>query len=98
MLWSSIDRKKLKERWAELALDGHHLMGGHNNQQKVGVDSGRDVGEETGPGQNVCVGGCLFVPGGKLNKIKIKKRLGLRWPPTGQTQQPTKNTHTGCRR
>ena len=78
-----------------MALDRHYLMGIHNNQPKVGVDSGRGVGEEMRPGRKMCGGGCLFVTGGKLIKIKIeKKHLGLRWPPTGQTQQPTKNTCT----
>ena len=33
-----------------MALDGRRLMGGHNNQPKVGVDSGRGVGEETDRG------------------------------------------------
>ena len=64
-----------REMGRPLALDGCHLMGGHNNQPKVGVDSGRDIGEEARLGRNMR-GGCLFVPSGKLNKIKIKKS----WP------------------
>ena len=39
-----------------LALDGCRLMGGHNNQPEVGVDSERGVGEELGLGQNVWAG------------------------------------------
>ena len=60
-----------------MALDGRRLMGRHNNQPKVGVNIGRGVGEETQPGWNVCGRG-LFVPGGKLNKIKIEKKTS--WP------------------
>jgi len=56
-----------------LALDGRRLMWGHNNQPKVGVDSGRGVGEETDRG-GTCRGGCLFIPGGELNEIKIMKK------------------------
>ena len=78
-----------------LALNGRRLMGGHNNQPKVGVDIGRGVGEETRPGWSVC-GGCLFVPGGELNEIKIEKNvLALgRWPLTGQNNnQPKTRAH-----
>ena len=57
-----------------MALDGRRLMGGHNNQPKVGVDSGRGVGEETDQG-GTCRGGCLFIPGGKLNEIKNEKNV-----------------------
>ena len=34
-------------------LDGRRLLFKHNNQIKVGVDAGGDVGEETRPGRNV---------------------------------------------
>ncbi len=33
-----------------LALDGFHLMGGHNNQPNVVVDGEGGFGEETRPG------------------------------------------------
>ena len=36
-----------------IALDGRRLMGGHNNQPKVGVDVRGDVGEERLLGRNV---------------------------------------------
>jgi hypothetical protein len=36
-----------------LHCGGRLLIGGHNNQIKVGVDAGGDVGEETRPGRNV---------------------------------------------
>jgi hypothetical protein len=36
-----------------LALDGRYLMGGHNNQPKVGIDGGRGIEEERQPGRNL---------------------------------------------
>jgi hypothetical protein len=36
-----------------LASDGRHLMGGHNNQPKVGIDGGSGIEEERRPGRNV---------------------------------------------
>ncbi len=47
---------KNRETDGPLALDGRRLMGGYNNQPKVGIDNGRGVGEETLPGQKVCGG------------------------------------------
>jgi hypothetical protein len=44
-----IDQKN-REMGGPLALDGRHLMGGHNNQPKVVVDGEGGVGEETRPG------------------------------------------------
>ena len=38
--------KKLREMGGPLALDGRLFMKGHNNQIKVGVNVGGDVGEE----------------------------------------------------
>ncbi len=49
-LRSSDYSTKKRETGRPLALDGHRLMGGHNNQPKVGVDDGRGVGEEMLPG------------------------------------------------
>ena len=66
-----------------LALDGRRLMGGHNNQPKVVVDSEGGVGEETRPGPNVwgtlshCLGRRMEPQ--KIKKIKIHR--GLRRPP-----------------
>ncbi len=43
---------------------------------------------------DACVEGCLFVPGGELNEIKIeKKRLCLIWPPTGNSNTTTNQKH-----
>ena len=36
-----------------LALDGRRLMGGHNNQPKVGIDGGRGIEEERRSGRNM---------------------------------------------
>jgi hypothetical protein len=47
-----IDEKNCK-MGGHLALDGRHLMWGHNNQPKVVADSEGGVGEETRPGRNV---------------------------------------------
>jgi hypothetical protein len=35
------------------ALDGCHLMGGHNNQSKVGINGERGIEEERQQGWNV---------------------------------------------
>jgi hypothetical protein len=45
-----IDEKN-REMGGPLALDGRHLMWGHNNQLKVVVNSEGGVGEETRPGR-----------------------------------------------
>ena len=48
-----IERKKIERGMRRLHCDGRLLIGGHNNQIKVGVDVGGDVGEERRPGRNV---------------------------------------------
>ncbi len=35
------------------ALDGHHLMEGHNTQPKVNINDGRGIEEERRPGRNM---------------------------------------------
>ncbi len=47
-----IDEKN-REMGGPLILDGRRLMGGHNNQPKVGIDSGRGIKEERQPGRDV---------------------------------------------
>ena len=74
-LRSRMERQKNKEMGGPLAFDGRHLMRGHNNQIKVGVDVGGGVGEKRRPRKNVWGGCCLFVPGGELRGIKIKNKL-----------------------
>ena len=67
-----------------MALDGHRLMGGYNNQLKVAVDGGGVGREET------------FVQSGELKgNIKIKNKIGrgLRWLPTGKSNTTTNQKH-----
>jgi hypothetical protein len=42
-----------REMGGLLALDGCRLMGGHNNQPKVGINSWRGIEKERRPGRNV---------------------------------------------
>ncbi len=54
IIWGGIliDEKNSK-MGGPLALDGRRLMGGHNNQPKVGINGGRGIEEERRPGRNV---------------------------------------------
>ncbi len=52
LVWD-INRQKNREMGGPLAIDGRRLMGGHNNQPKVGISGGRGIEEERQPGQNV---------------------------------------------
>jgi hypothetical protein len=54
IVWGGIlINKKNSKMGGPLALDGHRLMRGHNNQPKVGIDGGRGIEEERRPGWNV---------------------------------------------
>jgi hypothetical protein len=54
VIWGvKIIDKKNREMGGPLALDGRHLMWGHNSQPKVAVDGEGCVREEMQPGQNV---------------------------------------------
>ncbi len=54
VLWGGIlINKRNREMGGPLALDGRRLMGGHNNQPKVGINSGRGIEEERRLGRNV---------------------------------------------
>jgi hypothetical protein len=79
-----IDKKS--ETGRPSALDGQCLIGGHNNQPRVGVDGGSGILEERPPWSMVeRVGGChLFAWSGELTKENITTKMycGLRWPPT----------------
>ena len=68
-----------RETGRPLALDARHLMGGHNNQIKVG-------GEEMRLERNVWGGVVSLFAGGKLNENKKRKkiRLGLGRPPDNE--------------
>jgi hypothetical protein len=50
--WDLIDKKN-REMGGSFALDGRCLMGGHNNQPKVGINGGRGIEEERRLGRNV---------------------------------------------
>jgi hypothetical protein len=65
-----IDEKD-REMGGPLALDGHHLMWGHNNQPKVIVNGEGGIREEMRPGQNVwgTLSHCL---GCQMKRQKIK--------------------------
>ena len=68
---------KNRERDGVSALGGHLLVGQHNNQPKVGVHSGRDIGEGAQPGWNMWDRHRTIVWGGELSK-KIIIRRGLK--------------------
>ena len=58
-----------------LALDGRRLMGGHNNQPKVVVNSEGGVREETRPGRNVW-GSLSHCLGWDINQQKNREMGG----------------------
>jgi hypothetical protein len=62
-----------------LALDGRRLMGGHNNQPKVGINGEGGVREETRPGRNVwgTLSHCLGRRMEASDKKKSRDGLGL---------------------
>ena len=65
-----------------MAVGGRHQTGGHNNQLKVGVGCGRDIGEGAQLQRNVWGGAfCnrLAAANQAMKNIKIKIRRGLRW-------------------
>ncbi len=51
-----IENKKIERGMGRLHCGGRFLIGGHNNQIKVGIDVGGDVGEERRPGRNMWEG------------------------------------------
>ncbi len=57
IIWGGIlINEKYSKMGGPLALDGRRLMGGHNNQQKVGIDGGRGIEEERRQGRNMWEG------------------------------------------
>ena len=74
IVWGGIlIEEKNSEMGGPLALDGRRLMGGHNNQPKVGISGGRGIEEERQPGQNVWGGRLPVVWGGILIDKKIER-------------------------
>ncbi len=59
LLGWDINQQKNREMGGPFALHGCRLMGGHNNQPKVSIDSGRGIEEERQPGRNVGRGGVI---------------------------------------
>jgi hypothetical protein len=70
--------KKNREMGGPLALDGRRLMGGHNNQPKVGIDGGRGIEEERQLEQNVW-GGVVSLLGAANRQKKISNK-NTSWP------------------
>ncbi len=95
--WILIDEKN-REMGGPFALDGHCLMGGHNNQPKGGIDGGRGIEEERQPGQNVWGGvvSLLGVVNQQRKKTTTKIPRGLRRPPTNENHTTTNQKHTGA--
>jgi hypothetical protein len=98
IVWGGIliDEKN-REMGGPLALDGCHLMGGHNNQPKVGINSGRGIEEEWRPGRTVWGGvvSLLGVANQGRKKTTTKKRPGLRRLPTNENHTTTNQKHSG---
>ncbi len=96
IVWGGIlINKKNREMGGPLALDGHCLMGGHNNQPKVGIDGGRGIEEERRPRQNVW-GGVVSLLGAvnrQRKKTATKIRHGLRRMPTNENHTTTNQKH-----
>jgi hypothetical protein len=80
------------------ALDGCHLMGGHNNQPKVGINGGRGIEEERRPGWNMW-GGVVSLLGAanqQRKKTTTKIHPGLRRPPPNENHTTTNQKHAGA--
>ncbi len=80
VIWGGIlIDKKNREMGGPLALDGRHLMGGHNNQPKVGINGGRGIEEERQPGRNVW-GGVVSLLGAANQRRRKKDNKNMSWP------------------
>jgi hypothetical protein len=89
--------KKYRAMGGPLALDGRRLMGGHNNQPKVGINGGRGIEEERRPGRNVW-GGVVSLLGAanrQRKKTTTKIHCGLRWLQTNENHTTTNQKHAG---
>jgi hypothetical protein len=99
IVWGGIFiNKKNSKMGGPLALDGCRLMGGHNNQQKVGINGGRGIEEERPLGQNMWGGvvSLLGVANRRRKKTTTKIRRGLRPPPTNENHTTTNQKHAGA--
>jgi hypothetical protein len=98
VVWGGIlINNKNREMGGPLAIDGRRLMGGHNNQPKVGIDGGRGIEEERRPRQNVW-GGVVSLLGAvnqRRKKTTTKIRRGIRQPRTNENHITTNQKHAG---
>ncbi len=93
-----INQQKNREMGGPFALDGCRLMGGHNNQPKVGIDGGRGIEKERRLGQNVW-GGVVSLLGAANQPRKsttTKICCGLRQLPTNENHTTTNQKHTSA--
>jgi hypothetical protein len=92
------NQQKNREMGGPFALDGHHLMEGHNNQPKVGIDNGRGIEEERQLGRNVWgdVVSSLGAANQQRNKTTTKICRGLRRSPTNENHTTTNQKHSGA--
>ncbi len=98
VIWGGIlINNKNREMGGPFALDGHCLMGGHNNQPKAGINSGRGIEEERQPERNVWGGvvSSLGVANRQRNKMTTKIRHGLRPPLTNENHTTINQKHAG---
>ncbi len=99
VIWGGIlIDKKNGEIGGPFALDGCCLMGGHNNQPKVGIDGGRGIEEERRLGRNVWGGvvSSLGAANQRRNKTTTKMHCGLRRPPMNENHTTTNQKHAGA--
>ncbi len=90
--------KKNSKMGGPFALDGRRLMGGHNNQPKVGISGGRGIKEERRPGWNVWGGvvSSLGATNQRRKKTTTKIRRGLRQPPMNENHTATNQKHASA--
>ncbi len=102
VIWTGIViDKKNREMGGPLAFNGHRLMGGHNNQPKVGINGGRGIEEERRLGRNMWGGVVSLL--GVVNQQRKKQQQKYVVALDGCqrmkiTQQPTKSMPVRQRR
>ena len=102
VIWGEIlINKKNSKMGGPFALDGRRLMGGHNNQPKVGINSGRGIEEKRRPGRNMWGGvvSLLGVANRQRKKTTTKYVVAIDGRRQMKiTQQPAKSTPARQRR
>jgi hypothetical protein len=99
IVWGGIlIEKKNREMGGPLALDFRRLMGGYNNQPKVGINGGRGIEEERRPGQNMWGGvvSLLGVANQQRKKTTMKIHRGFRQLPMNENHTTTNQKHAGA--